>query len=265
MYGAMPTEVADDNCNDSVLRLTRDENTPAVLLALQQKLTARLGRSINYLSVIRYADETVSIDWHKHSEDNGIDTPVLIVSTGAPRPFHLRLQKDHNQKWEQVAEHGSLIILPASFNDTHHHAILKEKQPCGVRISVNTKCLVKPRVFSLKDGWGKYPRWAKYVGCCFAPNGKLVREGSPYGNDHAPLEGHRSPIARNEADFRKYVEERMSDPAFRAQAITDLRGKHLLCWCRQSGPQREEFCHARVWLEIVNKEPAVAMGDGGTH
>jgi len=57
----------------------------------------------------------------------------------------------------------------------------------------------------------------------------------------------------------------MSDPAFRAQAITDLRGKHLLCWCRQSGPQREEFCHARVWLEIVNKEPAVAMGDGGTH
>ncbi|MGB8866105.1 MAG: hypothetical protein WCC71_18620 [Candidatus Sulfotelmatobacter sp.] len=25
MYGAMPTEAADDNCNDSVLRLTRDE------------------------------------------------------------------------------------------------------------------------------------------------------------------------------------------------------------------------------------------------
>jgi hypothetical protein len=63
----------------------------------------------------------------------------------------------------------------------------------------------------------------------------------------------KSPIARNEADFRRYVDDRMSDPAFRAQAITDLRGKHLLCWCRESGPQREEFCHARVWLEIVNK------------
>lgn len=45
----------------------------------------------------------------------------------------------------------------------------------------------------------------------------------------------------------------MGNPAFRAQAIKELRGKHLLCWCIQEGPERAPFCHARVWLELVNK------------
>lgn len=261
-YGAMSTESVDEDCNDSVLPLTRDENTPAVLQALQAKLTAKLRtmpgyehRMVNYLSVVRYPNETARINWHQHSEDNGIDTPVLIVSVGAVRPFHLRLRKDHKQKWEQDAGHGSLIVLPSSFNDTHEHAILEEKYPCGVRISVNTKCLIKPKVFSLKDGRGHYPHWAVYVGCRYEVNGKLVREGSPYGNGSNPLAGHAGAI-KTEAAFRKYVAERMSDPAFCVQALADLRGKHLLCWCRQSGPERAEFCHARVWLEAVNQDQA---------
>jgi hypothetical protein len=36
------------------------------------------------------------------------------------------------------------------------------------------------------------------------------------------------------------------------QAIKDLRGKHLLCWCRQEQPY-QSWCHARVWLGIVNR------------
>jgi len=45
----------------------------------------------------------------------------------------------------------------------------------------------------------------------------------------------------------------MLDLAFRAQAIKDLRGKHLLCWCVQRGPERAPFCHARVWKDVVNR------------
>jgi alkylated DNA repair dioxygenase AlkB len=268
-YGAMDTENDDDDCNDNVLPLTRDEKTPAVLLSLQAKLTAKLRtmvgyeqRTVNYLSVVRYPDETAGIGWHQHSEDNGVDTPVLIVSVGAVRPFHLRVQKDRSQKWEHDAEHGSLIVLPSSFNNTHEHAILKEKRACGVRISVNTKCLTRPKVFSLKDGWGHYPRWAVYVGCRYEANGKLVKEGTPYGNGTNPSAGRAGAI-KTEAAFRKYVDERMSEPAFRAKAIADLRGKHLLCWCRQSGPERAEFCHARVWLDAVNQETAKSASSSG--
>ena len=84
-------------------------------------------------------------------------------------------------------------------------------------------------------------------------NGKVIREGTVYGNDYEPFKGHRKPISMTEAGFRKYVEERLADPVFREQALTDLRGKHLLCWCKQSGPERSAFCHARVWLEAVNR------------
>jgi hypothetical protein len=38
-----------------------------------------------------------------------------------------------------------------------------------------------------------------------------------------------------------------------SQAIKDVRGKHLLCWCYQDSPERAPFRHARVWLEVVNK------------
>ena len=60
-------------------------------------------------------------------------------------------------------------------------------------------------------------------------------------------------VADNEKDFRAYAIKRLRDPAFRARAINDLRGKDLLCWCIQDGPKRQKFCHARVWLDLVNQ------------
>jgi uncharacterized protein DUF4326 len=100
-----------------------------------------------------------------------------------------------------------------------------------------------------------HPRWAVYVGCRHpgikvSPE-KCAYEGTIYGNDNEPMKGHYKPVAHNEKDFRLYADRKMLDPVFRAQAIKDLRGKHLLCWCRQDVPG---FCHARVWLEIVNRK-----------
>jgi hypothetical protein len=141
-------------------------------------------------------------------------------------------------------------------NSSHWHAILKDEAKnvkygltrgsYGPRVSVNSKCLVPPRVFSIKSR--RYPRFGVYVGCKFAH-----LEGTVYGNGKDPLNGHYPMIASNEADFRDYVEKKMSDPAFREKALRELRGKHLLCWCYQDGSERAEFCHARVWLEAVNK------------
>ena len=244
-----------DHCDGPTLPL---KDAPDEILSLQKKLSIYSKRTINYLSIMKYDDETVGIDWHNHNEDFGIETPLLIISTGATRPFHLGIinntkPKKPVQHWAKMAEHGSLIDIPSSFNDTHWHAILKEKYSCGVRISINTKCLVKPRVFSIKAGWKKYPRGGVYVGCRYAPGSKVVREGTIYGNDAKPLEGHRHPMAQTEEEFKLYAENKMFDDAFRARAIKDLRGKHLLCWCIQDGPGRTPFCHARVWLEIVNR------------
>lgn len=157
-------------------------------------------------------------------------------------------------------EHRSLIVMPDEMNYTHWHAILKNEaknrrdyrvpdKAFGARISINTKCLRKPRVFAVSE---RHPRWAIYVGCKY---GQFP--GTPYGNTLRPFDadGHKNaPAARTELGFRVHAEKLMLEPGFREQAIKDLRGKHLLCWCRQDGPERASFCHARVWLDIVNRE-----------
>ena len=116
---------------------------------------------------------------------------------------------------------------------------------------------IKPRVYCCRAGMA-YPPDAVYVGCkTLSP----PREGTPFGNAKNPLvppshpdSHHNSPIADNEKDFRAYAVKKMLDSKFRSKAIKDLRGKHLLCWCMQDGPRRQEFCHARVWLELVNSK-----------
>jgi alkylated DNA repair dioxygenase AlkB len=239
------------------------KEAPECALNLRLKLTEHLQKIpgyqkhvVNFMAVIKYPDAKAQINWHKHNEDNGINTPTFIVSTGAERLFHLGLRKGKKgtpaERWSRIAEHGSLIYMPASFNDTHLHAILPEDgDECGPRISVATKCLLAPRVFSLKLGWGHYPSGAIYVGCRYPGVHQAktpLKEGTVYGNDYEPTKGHYKPIAKTADEFRKYALERMSDPAFRAQAIKDLRGKHLLCFCLPSNPH----CHARVWMDIVN-------------
>jgi hypothetical protein len=275
-YDEQLQTVNEDHCDGPVFPL---RDAPEVILSLQKKLTAYLRtvpgyetRTVNFISAVYYADHTVQIDWHKHSEDNAIDSPVMIVSTGQARCFHLGLINKSNPpnptvRWAKMAEHGSLIYMPASFNDTHWHAVLPEDHPCGPRISFVTKLLVKPRVFSLKAGRGHYPKFAAYVGCRYPgvkeqpDDARIVRPGTIYGNDYEPFKGHCKPIAHSEVVFQAYAEERMQDLAFRAQALKDLRGKHLLCFCFQPPhPQASHFCHARVWLDIVNRPEYASQG-----
>jgi len=241
---------------------------PDCIRALQVKLNNYLhsmpgyaNHQINYLSVMHYPDENAGIGWHKHDEDNGCDTPVLLVSTGAVRDFYIgKINKSKPKApdvfWHRQMEHGSLIVMPDAMNYTHWHSILKNTPanrnkynvpniPYGPRISINTKCLRPPKVFSIKNR--RYPRWAVYVGCKYGHY-----EGTIYGNALQPLEGTYPKAGNTETEFRIYAEDKMRDRAFREQAIKDLRGKHLLCWCIQDGPNRQEFCHARVWLELVN-------------
>jgi hypothetical protein len=247
----------EDHCAGLILPSTQ---APDCIRKLQAKLNAVLHsmpgyekHQINYLSVMHYPDENSGIVWHKHSEDDGCDTPVLLVSTGAVRDFYLG-ENNHTKPpaptafWRRPAEHGSLIVIPDAMNYTHWHAILKNTPqnrnsygvpniPYGPRISINTKCLRPPRVFAIRD---RHPRWAVYVGRKY---GQFP--ATPYGN-YANIPDSDPPEVK-QTKFRIYAEGLLRDPSFRARAIQDLKGKHLLCWCRPDAP----FCHARIWLDIM--------------
>ncbi len=115
----------------------------------------------------------------------------------------------------------------------------------------------QPRVWDCHAG-KRYPADAVYVGCKTVHpfTGRVIREGTIFGNGANPLASHKGGF-HTESDFRTYALERLENPVFMAEA-EKLRGKDLLCWCAQDGKNRADFCHARVWLELLN--PAGHIG-----
>jgi hypothetical protein len=74
----------------------------------------------------------------------------------------------------------------------------------------------------------------------------------PYGNPyeigkHGTLD---EVCDKFEADFR----ERVKNPAYVAQMMRDLDGKHLACWCAQRG--RAFRCHAQTIMREVAQRSA---------
>jgi alkylated DNA repair dioxygenase AlkB len=110
----------------------------------------------------------------------------------------------------------------------------------------------QPMVWDCHAG-KKYTAGAVYVGCRTTHpfKGYVIREGTIFGNGANPLVSHEGAL-HSEREFRAYAIEKHKDPAFRAEA-EKLRGKDLLCWCVQEGKRRAEFCHARVWLQLINE------------
>ena len=48
--------------------------------------------------------------------------------------------------------------------------------------------------------------------------------------------------------FREWLDETEEGRMLAAEAVEELRGKNLACWC-----SLDDFCHADVWLEVANK------------
>ena len=224
------------------------EQAPPEIQALAAKLSAHTGKNINYLSVVLYEDGADYMNWHQHAEDKGYDASVCIVSTGATRPFGVRLvaepTAENDRKTKRVgtyldAEPGSLITLSSAANDKCEHSVPKAAHCSAPRIAINCKS-VGPRVYSCRKA-DESPKGAVYVGreVRDRQTGTVVFPDTPFGNHY------RLPPDQ----FRAYAEELMRDEEFAAQ-VEGLRGRDLLCWC--AGKKREH-CHARVWLELANR------------
>ena len=229
------------------------EMMPEILQGFRRKLAQHAGQEINYISILKYPNSDATINWHNHREDHWHNSPVWDVTIGpTERRFWAReVANPENTVQSVLAEVGSLTTLPASMNVTHQHAILKDKTT-GVRYSINCKSLPLFAVWECRAG-KNFPPEAVYVGCRVRDRkGNILREGTIFGNGAYPLLAKKGGC-ETEEEFREYAERRMHNPEFRRK-VRELRGKHLLCWCVQSGPKRAEFCHARVWLEIANRD-----------
>ena len=85
------------------------------------------------------------------------------------------------------------------------------------------------------------------------PNTVKVCRPTRWGNPHriGACDGCLAIHSRAEA---VQAFERGLTEADRAEAVRDLAGKNLACWCPLPEPGDPDICHAAVLLELVNKE-----------
>ena len=81
------------------------------------------------------------------------------------------------------------------------------------------------------------------------PNAVYIGRGSPYGNPFTHLVNTQATTVVQDRDqacdeFEKWVS---SNPKFIADVKQNLRGKHLVCFCK---PKR---CHGDYLLKIANE------------
>jgi hypothetical protein len=260
--------------------------------SLAEKLSALAGSPVNYFSFVGYENEKDHIDWHQHREDKCRDARVFIISLGEVRTFGLRklcdecrVCDDCNQKicagetkpscskCKQVhkhrrnckacndkskwillqPEHGSLITIPDSYNNTHEHAVLDDKGSKGMRISINTKHIA---LEDIAGGNGYVPeehtqaepstrtevvhcmqeKYDVYIG---RRNGRAGLPESPYAN-------------RSNGDYRAYFLQKLRDDPYFPGKVLKLHGKKLGCWCKGTSRDFSE-CHGHILAEWADK------------
>lgn len=240
---------------------------PEELRALRETLRRKYNLEFSLCYINYYKDNSTQIGWHQDGEEAKSPDPLVMVCLGGTRTFSIwtiEEGRDPEADWEEITECGDLVEMPKGFHakGAYKHAVLPQNRFAGPRISLTFRNPdltaagpwgQKPQVYDCHAG-KKYPPDAVYVGCKVRNRkGGVVREGTSFGNATNPLISHKGWL-KSEKAFRGYAEKKMQDAEFRKQ-VEALRGKDLLCWCIQDGPDRAPFCHARVWLELANGEP----------
>jgi alkylated DNA repair dioxygenase AlkB len=233
-------------------------DAPAIVQIIVEKLSAHVGRQVNYVSLMCYVGETGHLGWHQHKEDKGHDTPVMIVPCGQERKFSYRL-KGSNERHDVLTRNGSLVVLPSSFNDTHEHAILDDKTATGTRYAINAKCMDE-----IYYGETAAPAESVRLLVQSAPApepsnliahvnegrhdvyiGRRITRGKH--NFPASIWGNHNHL--NLAEYEAYVR---SSPEL-LQQLPSLKGKVLGCWHTVADRRKGLVCHGDVLLKLVNE------------
>lgn len=105
----------------------------------------------------RYLNQSDHLGWHADDSPEIDETrPIAVVSLGVEREIWFKPQRclecneyqdsdkvvsceNHSNNFtvtKQLLNHGSLLIMPAGFQQTHYHRIPKCDRTCGERISL---------------------------------------------------------------------------------------------------------------------------------
>jgi 2OG-Fe(II) oxygenase superfamily len=112
-------------------------------LSVKALVEERTQRSFDSLNFDLYRDNEDSLSSHFDGDGRSQATfPVAIVSLGEVRKFNWRGSDGGNNILP--LEHGSLLIMPPGFQQTHRHAFPKQMKKCGPRIALTFRRIVGP-------------------------------------------------------------------------------------------------------------------------
>lgn len=94
-----------------------------------------------------YKDEHQHLGWHSDdSPEQDLDHPISVVAFGAAREIWVRKIGDKGVVPPEdrfVMEPGSVFVMPGGFQGVYQHRIPKHSKPCGGRISLTFRKLVR--------------------------------------------------------------------------------------------------------------------------
>ena len=90
-----------------------------------------------------YRNGQDSMSFHSDDEPElGINPVIASVTLGEARPFVLK-HKETKEKFTQILEHGSLLIMAGTTQSHYVHGIAKTAKPIGGRINLTFRHLIQ--------------------------------------------------------------------------------------------------------------------------
>lgn len=142
-------------CNDFGLPYTygrgRGERTyhpqpwTPTLLDIRQRLEKLFSCAFEAVFLNAYRDASDQLGWHSDNSPEMDDArPICVVTVGAERDIAFRPMGEKTEKRVRLT-HGSLLVMPPGYQDTHEHRIPKASFKCGQRISMTYRGWITPR------------------------------------------------------------------------------------------------------------------------
>jgi len=116
-----------------------------MLLDIKTRIEAAAGSAFNSVLINYYRDNRDSIGFHSDNEPELGEQPVIgSLSLGEERTFILKHKRSKAVEPVRVRlASGSLLLMTGDTQRYWRHGILKESRPCGPRVNLTFRTIVR--------------------------------------------------------------------------------------------------------------------------
>src|SRR5579864_6080023 len=105
--------------------------------AVRVQIGEQYGSDYNSVLLNRYVNEQDSVSWHSDGElEMDSDHPIASLSLGAAREFLVRPVTSKKEVQSHLLTSGSLLVMPAGFQQRYQHCVPKSGRPCAIRVNL---------------------------------------------------------------------------------------------------------------------------------